>query len=135
MNSDNGENGRLAVSAIHADRGGVCRGQSLTMTEVQDLLVAKFAEVAGVDPGQVDIHEPIFSYGVGSIQLLNFVGDLEDYFDLRLPPTLALEYPTIEGVTEFVWAEIERGRKSVTACNEFERLLERFLNERKASDE
>jgi acyl carrier protein len=112
MNGDTGENGRIAVSAIHADRGGGCQGQSLTMTEVQDLLVVKFAEAAGVDPGQIDIHEPTFSYGLGSIQLLNFVGELEDWFGLRLPTTLALDYPTIEGLTEFVWAEIERGRQS-----------------------
>jgi acyl carrier protein len=115
MGSDTGENGRLAVSAIHADLGEACRGQSLTVTEVQNLLVAKFAEAAGFDPGQIDIHEPIFSYGLGSIQLLNIVGDLEDWFGLRLPPTLALDYPTIKGVTEFVWAEIERGRHSGAA--------------------
>jgi acyl carrier protein len=115
MNSDTAENGRLAVSAIQADRGVACQGQSLTMTEVQDLLVGKFAEAAGVDPSQVDIHEPTLSHGLGSIQLLNFVGELEDRFGLQLPPTLAWDYPTLEGVIEFVWAEIERGGQSAAA--------------------
>jgi len=115
MNSDTGENGYLAVSAIQAELSGACQGQSLTMTEVQDLLVAKFAEVVGVDPGQVDIHESILSYGLGSIQLLNFVGELEDWFGLQLPPTLAWDSPTLEGLIEFVWAEIERGRQSGAA--------------------
>lgn len=85
------------------------------MTEVQNLLVAKFAEAAGVDPSQVDIHEPVFSYGLGSIQLLSFVGEVEDWFGLQLPPTLAWDYPTIKGLTEFVWAEIERGSQSGAA--------------------
>lgn len=115
MDSNTGENGYLAVSAIHADRRGACQGQSLTLTEVQDLLVAKFAEAVGVDPSQIDIHEPTLSYGLGSIQLLNFAGELEDWFGLQLPPTLAWDYPTLEGLTEFVWAEIERGGQSGAA--------------------
>jgi acyl carrier protein len=84
----------------------------LAVTEVQDLLVTKFAEAAGIDPSQIDIHELILSYGLGSIQLVSFVGELEDKLSLQLPPTLAWDYPTIAGLTEFVWAEIERSRQA-----------------------
>ena len=71
---------------------------SLTSAEVQEWLVSKFAEVLGVEPASVDVHEPTTSYGLGSVQLLSLVGELEDWLDRRFPGTLLWDYPTLHEV-------------------------------------
>jgi acyl carrier protein len=50
----------------------------------------------GVDPRGVDPGQAFLSYGMNSVQAMTMVGDLESHLGLRLPPTLAWDYPDID---------------------------------------
>ena len=67
-----------------------------TAEDIQLWLVAKVAELVTVDPDEIDITEPFARFGLDSIAAAGLSGDLEDWLDRRLPPTLVWDYPTIE---------------------------------------
>lgn len=67
-----------------------------TAEDIQLWLVAKVAELVAVDPDEIDITEPFARFGLDSIAAAGLSGDLEDWLDRRLSPTLVWDYPTIE---------------------------------------
>lgn len=67
-----------------------------TAEEIQLWLVSKVAELAAVEPDEIDIAEPFARFGLDSIAAAGLSGDLEDWLNRRLPPTLVWDYPTIE---------------------------------------
>lgn len=70
--------------------------EPLTAEEIQLWLVSKVAELVAVDPDEIDIAEPFARFGLDSIAAAGLTGDLEDWLNRRLPPTLVWDYPTIE---------------------------------------
>jgi acyl carrier protein len=75
---------------------------------IQDWLIARLAELLDVDAAQVDPTQSLADYGVGSREALELSGALEEWLDLRLPATLAWDYPTVELLSEHL---AERCRK------------------------
>ncbi len=65
---------------------------------IQAWLTANLAETLGIDPHEIDIHEPLESYGLSSRDAVSLTGDLEDWLSRRVSPTLVWEYPTIEAI-------------------------------------
>jgi acyl carrier protein len=51
-------------------------------------------------------------YGVDSVLAMMLIGDLEDRLKRRLPPTLAWDYPTVEGLAAFLAAAPARAKQS-----------------------
>ena len=49
-----------------------------------------------IDRSSVDPSETFLNYGMDSVQAMTMVGDIEAKLGLRLPPTLAWDYPDIE---------------------------------------
>ena len=66
--------------------------------EIQDWLVEQLADLAHIDPGNIDIQEPFSSYGLTSSDVVILSGDLEELLGRRLSPTLAYEYPSISAL-------------------------------------
>ena len=50
----------------------------------------------GIDRSNIDPSQAFLSYGMDSVQAMTMVGDIEAKLGLRLPPTLAWDYPDIE---------------------------------------
>lgn len=65
---------------------------------IQAFLVSRLAEVLGIAPNEVDIREPLASYGLGSTELVGLSGDLAQLLGRELPAELAYECPTIEAL-------------------------------------
>jgi 8-amino-7-oxononanoate synthase len=63
---------------------------------IQGWLIDKLAEVLEIEPNQIDIGQDFEEYGLESAEAINLSGDLEDYLDCRLPPTLLWDYQNIE---------------------------------------
>lgn len=76
---------------------GACGAQ-----EVRDWLVATLSDVRGIAPADIDARQPFSSYGLGSIQAVSLIGELEDRLGRTLPPTLLWDYPTIEEVVKYL---------------------------------
>lgn len=74
----------------------------LNTRTIQDWLVTKITEHLQAAPESIDIHEPFSSYGLTSLDVVSLSGDLEEWLDRRLPPTLAYEYPDIFSLSRYL---------------------------------
>lgn len=73
-----------------------------TEQEIRAWLVEHVAEAASMTPDDIDVREPLESYGLSSREAVSMVGDLEDWLGRRLSPTLVWEYPTIEAIARYL---------------------------------
>ena len=69
--------------------------QPPTVAAIEHWIIAKLSEALGVTPAEIDVHESLDNYGLGSIQAVSFAGDLEDWLGRDLPATLLWDYATI----------------------------------------
>ena len=69
---------------------------------IQGWLIDKLAEVLEIEPNQIDVRQDFEEYGLESAEAINLSGDLEDYLDLRLPPTLLWDYQNIEALAQYL---------------------------------
>lgn len=65
---------------------------------VEEWLVSRVAAALGVPAAQVDAQERLTRYGLGSIEAVAVVGDLEEWLGLSLDPGLLWDHPTIAAV-------------------------------------
>ena len=71
-------------------------------TEIQDWLVSYLAELLKIEPTQVDVTIPFDRYSIESADAAQLAGDLEDWLERKLSPTLLYNYPTIEALVEYL---------------------------------
>ncbi|WP_426546848.1 aminotransferase class I/II-fold pyridoxal phosphate-dependent enzyme [Dapis sp. BLCC M126] len=69
---------------------------------IKSWLVSQLAERLEVDTSEIDIERDFIDYGLNSIEVVNLSGELENLLGRRLPPTLLLDYPTIESLAEYL---------------------------------
>jgi len=55
-----------------------------------------------IKPEELDPNENLLMYGMDSVNAIMLVGDLESHFELRLPPTLVWDHPTINTLVDIV---------------------------------
>lgn len=84
--------GNSSVAGVPAPKA------SHTADEIQDWLVAHLAEELGVDSQEIDVREPLASYGLSSVAAVSLSGDLEALLGCQLSATLLWEYSTIESL-------------------------------------
>jgi acyl carrier protein len=53
----------------------------------------------GIDREKIDSRQSFLSYGMDSVQAMTMVGDLEAKLEVRLPPTLAWDFPDIDALS------------------------------------
>jgi amino acid adenylation domain-containing protein len=70
----------------------------MTASAIESWLVNRVAEALGVSPTDIDVREALASYGLDSVRAVSLSGDLEEWLDRRLSPTLVYDYPTIEAL-------------------------------------
>lgn len=76
-------------------------------------------DAAGIDPAR-----SLLEYSLSSVTATILVGDLEDWLDLTLPPTLVWDYPSIEAMTEYLLTTAAGATPVSAAPVEAEKLLE-----------
>ncbi len=70
--------------------------------KIESWLVANLAETLGLEPDEIDIHEPFINFGLDSAQAVGLAGDLEEWMERTFPPTLVWDYPTIEALARYL---------------------------------
>jgi amino acid adenylation domain-containing protein/thioester reductase-like protein len=68
---------------------------SARQSEIQKWLIARIAATLNVPPDTLSIHEPLAQFGLDSLQTVTLAGDLEEWLDRQVSPTLVWDYPTI----------------------------------------
>ena len=71
-----------------------------TQREIQTWIVNYVAELLEVNPDRIDVTIPFDRYGLDSSAAVGLAGDLEDWLERELDPTLLYDYPTIEALTQ-----------------------------------
>jgi acyl carrier protein len=82
-------------------------GNVKTKEEIQNWLIEQIAGVLFLDRMEIDIRAPFTSYGLSSRDAVVLSGDLEEWLDRRLSPTLIYEYPNIEILSGYLSGEID----------------------------
>ena len=73
---------------------------SRTKQEIADWLVAWIAKELKMTAGDIDPARSLLEYSMSSLTATILVGDLEDWLDLRLQPSLVWDYPSIDAMTD-----------------------------------
>jgi acyl transferase domain-containing protein/acyl carrier protein len=63
---------------------------------IQAWLIARLSERLGIGSHDIDIREPLASYGLGSTDAVILAGELAEWLERKLSPALVYQYPTIE---------------------------------------
>ncbi len=76
-----------------------------TAKAIQDWLVAKICQWRKVAPQDVDVQEPLDSYGLSSMAVVSLSGELGNWLGCNISPTLVYDYPTIKTLAQYVAGE------------------------------
>ena len=66
-----------------------------TASDIEAWLTGQIAAILRVSEDKIDPDKTFDSFGLGSVDAVSLSGDLEDYLDRRLSPTLLYQYPTV----------------------------------------
>jgi acyl carrier protein len=81
-----------------------------TSRAIEAWLVARIGQLLTIEPAAIDPNQPFAEYGLGSLQALELSGALEEWLGLRLPATLAWEYPTVRLLSAHLAEQIGSSR-------------------------
>ncbi|MEH1965736.1 acyl carrier protein [Nostoc sp.] len=87
--------------------------QSYSAEEIQAWLVSHIAEQLGVEPKDIDVSQPLDSYGLESAQAMFLVSKAEKLFGFELSPILLWHYPTIETLSQRLAEESKASQSEI----------------------
>ncbi|MGB3642117.1 MAG: acyl carrier protein [Rivularia sp. (in: cyanobacteria)] len=95
------------TSVSNTDNGHVATPQEpITAAAIQAWLVSYLAEMLEVEASEVDITFEFNDYGLDSSAAVGITGDLEEWLEQELDPTLLYDYPTIESLAQHLAKKI-----------------------------
>jgi acyl carrier protein len=68
--------------------------------DIQQWLVSWIAKELSVPDSEVDVDQPFVDFGMSSRQAVLLSGDLGDWLEQEIEPSLAWDYPTIRLVAD-----------------------------------
>lgn len=74
----------------------------VSAASIESWLAARLAQHLGLPSHEIDRYHPFSYYGLGSIDAVDLIGELETWMNLSLSPTLPWEYPSIHTLTEYL---------------------------------
>ena len=77
-------------------------GQFRSRQEIVDWLIAWIAKELAMPASEVDAGRSLLEYSLSSLTATILVGDIEDWLSLRLPPSLAWDYPSIDAMADYL---------------------------------
>lgn len=96
-----------AEAVATESRGSGATPAALTpgVEEIRSWLIAKLVESTEVSADEINIHESFAHYGLGSVDAVGLSGDLEDWLERSLSPTVLYDYPTIDELARHLAGE------------------------------
>lgn len=77
-----------------------------TAAEIQTWIASYLAQLLEIEPDEVDTEIPFDQYGLDSAAAVGMTGDLEDWLETKLDPTLLYDYPTVEALARHLAEEL-----------------------------
>jgi acyl carrier protein len=72
--------------------------------EIVGWLLSRVAAQTGIRADELELDVPVSSYGLSSRDAVAMSGELEEWLQRTLPPTLLWEYPTVRTLAQFLAA-------------------------------
>jgi 8-amino-7-oxononanoate synthase len=101
----NGKNTETGGHAKVPEPAIISLESSQTRKNIESWLVVKLAERLEVKTDDIDIHKDFIDYGLNSIEAVNLSGELENFINRRMPPTLLWDYPNISALAKYLIEE------------------------------
>ena len=76
--------------------------QTEILSPVAQWFQQKLAALYTFEETVIDIHQPVSSYGLDSMNAMAMAGELEEMLDIELPATLLWDYPTIAEASAYI---------------------------------
>lgn len=70
--------------------------------EIQTWLLERIASKLGISVKEISVSEPFVNYGLDSVAAVRLTAELEDWLGVKVSPTLAYDYPTIQALSGFL---------------------------------
>jgi acyl carrier protein len=70
--------------------------------EIADWLIDWIAKELKMSEDDIEPARSLIEYRLDSLTATILVGDLEDWLELRLPPSLVWDYPSIDAMTDYL---------------------------------
>jgi acyl carrier protein len=71
-----------------------------TTTDIQTWLISNISSVVGIEPDQINIHEPLENYGLDSGQAMILASRAESFLGFKLSLIYLWYYPTIAELSQ-----------------------------------
>ena len=78
------------------------QSQKRSAQEIQEWIITWLSKELEVEATEFNIEEEFVNWGLSSRQAVILTGELGDWLELELDPSLAWEYPTIKQLTEYL---------------------------------
>ena len=79
----------------------------LTKSDLQDWLVENIAKSTRLPKKSIGIDIPLANYGLDSLQSVIISGELEEWLNIQIEPTLFWDFPTIEKISSYIIDEYQ----------------------------
>ncbi|WP_292877327.1 non-ribosomal peptide synthetase/type I polyketide synthase [Nostoc sp. NMS1] len=79
--------------------------KSHSQKEIAAWLISKVSQQLQVVPEQIDIHQPLADYGLGSLAAVRLSGELQQFLGCQLAPSIFYDYPTITDIAQHLGVE------------------------------
>ena len=76
--------------------------KSLNSDDTETWLIAKVAEQLSLPKEEINIHEPLASYGLSSLLAISLSGEFTEWLGRSLSPTLLYDYPSIANLAQYL---------------------------------
>ncbi|MFN6486986.1 MULTISPECIES: non-ribosomal peptide synthetase/type I polyketide synthase [unclassified Nostoc] len=79
--------------------------KSFSQQEIAAWLISKVAQELQLVPENIDIRQPLADYGLSSLKIVRFSGELQEFIGRQLSPDIFYDYPSIEALSQFLGAK------------------------------
>jgi acyl carrier protein len=88
--------------------------ETLSVSAIQKWLISEISQLLSLDAGSLSVAEPFADYGLSSMTGVVLSGNIEEWLDIKLDPSVAWDYPTIESLATHLAEEVKS--QKLAAC-------------------
>jgi len=85
-----------------------------SVAAITSWLISEIEDLLSIEPGHLAVDKPLLKYGLSSMTGMILSGNIEERLGIRLDPSVAWEYPTIESLAVYLANEVKSQHLSVS---------------------
>jgi acyl carrier protein len=101
-----GNEGMVAPHSLGLEEASQNLRTAPSAAEIQSWIAAYLANLLEVDAEDIDVSLPFDRYGLDSSVAIGLTGDLEDWLEVKLDPTLLYDYPTVAALSKHLAVQL-----------------------------